>query len=158
MDIISRQLGLTTVKISIAATVPEIWMEDLKTSQASSSDTLSLGRNRGPIWDPLNFNPNISPVLGATPFPCVQARGSQVYRSSLPFPLYPYSLGAVVPKVCQKWGPVAKLGRRGLEIGHSIPLAKVWNWCHFVRHVQACPTNPVCPAPPRPPKLPRVYL
>jgi len=28
---------------------------------------------------------------------------------------------------------------------HSIPLAKVWNRCHFVRHVQACPTNPVWP-------------
>ena len=28
---------------------------------------------------------------------------------------------------------------------HSIPLAKVWNRCHFVGHVQACPTNPVWP-------------
>jgi len=27
-------------------------MEDPKISQASSSDTLSLGRNQGPIWDP----------------------------------------------------------------------------------------------------------
>ena len=28
---------------------------------------------------------------------------------------------------------------------HSIPLAKVSNRCHFVGHVQACPTNPVWP-------------
>jgi len=43
-------------------------MEDRKTSQASSSDALSVGRNRGPIWDPLNVNPQYLPNISGYPF------------------------------------------------------------------------------------------
>jgi len=41
-------------------------MEDPKTSQASSSDTLSLGRNRNPIWAQLSTP--ISPQFYRLPF------------------------------------------------------------------------------------------
>jgi len=82
-------------------------MEDPKTSQASSSDTLRLGRNRGPIWYPKISTP-ISPQFRGYPFPRAQARRTQLglskYRSHLPFPSTPYRLGAVGPKIGQKWG------------------------------------------------------
>jgi len=68
-------------------------MEDPKTSQASSSDTFSLGRKPGPIWDPLNFNPNVSPIVGATPFPRVQTRRPQLDLS------IPTSLSSLPPTV-----------------------------------------------------------
>ena len=75
---------------ALAATVSEIWMEDPKNSQASSSDTLSLGRNRGPIWDP-NFQPQHLPNFRGYPFPRVQARrpqlGLSIPTSISPLPL-----------------------------------------------------------------------
>jgi len=90
---------------ALAAAVPEIWMEDPETSQVSSSDTLSLGRNRGPIWDPLIFNPNISPILGATPFTRVQARRPQLDLSiPPPFPLYSLPFRGCGPKIWSKMG------------------------------------------------------
>jgi len=61
-------------------------------------------------WTPARtIHTYISPILEATPFPRVQARRPQIYRSPPPFPLYPYRLGAVGPKVGQKWGASCKI-------------------------------------------------
>jgi len=113
-------------------------MEDPKTSPASSSDTLSLGRNRGPIWDSY-LQPQYSPILGATPFPRVQAR-PQLGLSIDPHLPFPYRLA---PKVDQKWGPTAKLVRSGLEIGAFN------SSCKGVKSVSFCPTYPGMPDEPR---------
>jgi len=93
-------------------------MEDPKNSQASSSDTLSLGRNRGPIWDP-NFQPQHLPNFRGYPFPRVQARRPQL-GLSIPTSISPLPLpfrGCGPPKLVKNGGPIAKLGRSGLEIG-----------------------------------------
>jgi len=79
-------------------------MEDPKTSQASNSDTLNLGPIEAQFWTP-NFQPRYLPILGATPFPPVQARRPQL-DLSIPTSLspLPYRLGAVGPKVGKKMG------------------------------------------------------
>jgi len=80
-------------------------MEDPKTSQASSSDTLSLDRNRRPIWDPI-FQPQYLPNFRGYPFSACAGQNTSISSDNihLPFPSTPCCLGAVGPKVGQKWG------------------------------------------------------
>jgi len=83
-------------------------MEDPKISQASSSDTLSLGPIEAQFGTP-NFQPRYLPILGATPFPRVQARRPQLdllILSPLPLPFR----GCGPPKLVKNGGPIAKLG------------------------------------------------
>jgi len=85
-------------------------MEDPKPSQASSSDTLSLGRNRGPIWDPQLSAP-IFPQFTGYPFSACAGQKTLIRSIDphLPFRSTPYRLGTVGPKVGQKWGSNCKI-------------------------------------------------
>jgi len=115
-------------------------MEDPKNSQASSSDTLSLGRNRGPIWDP-NFQPQHLPNFRG--YPCSAcARQKTSIRSIDPHLSFPLPLPFMgCGKVGQKLGPIAKLGRSGLEIGAFNSSCKSMKLVSF---------GPACPAQAKP--------
>ena len=80
-------------------------MEDPKTSQASSSYTLSLGRNRGPIWGP-KFQPQYLPNFRGYPFSACAGQETSISSIDphLPFPTTPYRLGAMGPKLVKNGG------------------------------------------------------